>query len=277
MTDEKEESLAPAILQNPEAGTAVAMQRADTEVKAALLMARQFPRDEHTARLGIIKACQRASFAKDAVYSFRRGGAQITGPSVDLAREAARLWGNIDHSMRVISKDLDYIHVSGTAVDLQTNVRSTVEDKFRRLVQRSRGWVEPDERDERELTNRRAAMCVRNAILQILPADLVEDALEEANKTTLAVARKELKEQPEERIKKMVTLFSDLGVTVEMLEKKLNHALSLTTAEELVTLQQTYKSIKAGNSTRDKEFDVPGPPSEGKARTLDALFTEKVG
>lgn len=271
MTDEK------ALTTTSEnVGTAAALQRVDSEVKSAMVMARQFPRDEDSARVALTKACRRVTFAKDATYSFSRGGSPITGPSVELARQAARLWGNIDHSMRIVSKDLDYIHVSGTAIDLQTNTRSTVEDKFRRLIQRKDRWVEPDERDERELTNRRAAMCVRNAILQVLPADLIEDAQEEAGKTMLAAARKELQENPEDRIKRMAAAFSDVGVTVDMIEKRLGHAMKVTTPEELVTMTQVFKSIKAGNTTRDKEFDVPAPASEEKARTLDALFSEKV-
>ena len=48
-------------------------------------------------------------------------------------------------------------------------------------------WTVPDERDLRELTNRRGAICVRNAILALVPPDLVEDAMATADQTLEAL------------------------------------------------------------------------------------------
>ncbi len=258
-------------------GTAVAMQREDTEVKAAYTMARMLPRNEDQARINLIKSCRRPTFADDSTYNFPRGDTRVIGPSVDLAREAARCWGNLRYGLRVVSKDEDWIHVEGFAVDLETNNGCSMPDKFRRLIQRKgKGWVTPDERDERELTNRRGAICVRNALLQVLPRDYVEDAMVEAAKTMEDVAKKQMKENPEEAIKKLVDAFDKLGVTVAMLEKRLGHPMKMTTAKETVELRQVYKSLMDGNSKREEVFEVPAPIGEAATRTIDGLFAGKI-
>lgn len=263
-----------------EHGTAVALQRTDSEVKSALVMARHFPRNESDARQRLMTALQRHGLAEDATYSYDRGGAKITGPSVDLAREAAKLWGNISYGQRIVEKTEDWIHVMGFAMDLETNTRVEKEDRFRRMIQRKRNgatvYVEPDEREERELTSKRGAICERNAILNILPKDLIEDAVEAARKTVVAAANKQLAEHPEDVAKKLATAFAALGVTVEMLEKKLGHPLKLLTPDEVVTLKALGKALKDGSTTRDNEFEMPKPTSVKEQRTLETLIGEKM-
>ncbi len=276
MNDDK--ALVPqqqAVTVSDNVGTAAAIAREDSEIKSALVMARQFPRQEQTAFLNLKKACQRPTFAADASYSYPRGGTTVTGPSVDLAREAARLWKNVRYGFRIVAMDDDWCHIVGWALDLETNVQPSAEDKFRMLVTRSGGRTKvPDEREARELINKRGAIAERNALLKLLPAEFIEDAMAEAAKTTDAVEKKQLQENPEARIKKMTALFDTLGVTPAMLEERLKHALSVTTPKELTDLTAVYKSIKDGNSTREEHFKVPRAPSEGP-QTIDALFTEQ--
>ena len=49
-------------------------QRAIAEVQAALVIAKQFPRDMNQAWDRIMNACQRPTLAQSAVYSYGRGG-----------------------------------------------------------------------------------------------------------------------------------------------------------------------------------------------------------
>ena len=273
MTD-KNETLVKADPNHIPALAAVA--REDIEVKAAILMARANPRSEAQARQNLITACARPDFAEDATYSFPRGGTKVEGPSVDLAREAARLWRNVHFGMAVISKDEDWIHVMGWAHDLESNVKTKEEDRFRRLIQRRRAnateWVPPDERDERELTNRRGQICVRNAILHLLPRDLINEAVAKALQTAEAHANKQLGENPDAAMKKLVDAFAPLGVDAVMLENRLRHPLALTTARELVSLRQVYKNLHDGVTKREDEFVLPKPPSEQGASTLEGIM-----
>ena len=84
------------------------------------------------------------------MYAFR-GGSQITGPSVDLAREMARLWGQ--HSVRVPRADRGrYDAHQGVRLRPETNAHVESEDKFRKLIQRKDkrdGDQQPPERDMR--------------------------------------------------------------------------------------------------------------------------------
>lgn len=244
----------------PEAGVAAALVREEAEIKAAVYLARQNPRDENTAFARVMKSCRRPSFAEGAQYRFPRGGQTVKGPSVQLARELARCWGNVRYGHRVVSIDADTIHIKGYAFDLETNAYVEQEDKFARLVPRKgpggTKWVAPDERDLRELVNRRGAILVRNCLLQLLPPDLVEEAIREVESTLTAAAKGEIKQSRDETIRRLVVAFDLLGVTPEMLAAYLGHPLETITAEEIVDLRGVYTSIKEGNTKVQDHFDL---------------------
>ncbi len=229
-----------------ELSTAAAVAAAQQEIQASIVIARKFPRNEDQCFERLMKACKRTSFAEDAAYSFPRGGAEVTGPSVNVAREAARVWGNIRYGLYVIRDDEESRQIRGWSWDMETNTKVEAEDDFQKLVYRKKqGWVKPDERDLRELTNRRGAILVRNCLLQILPKDLVEDALNACKKTLESKAAQD----PDGERKKIILAFSDLNITPEMLEKKLGHLLAESTPKEIADLRKIYASIRDGNST----------------------------
>src|SRR5688572_9448145 len=72
------------------APTAAAAEK-QFEIQSAIVLAKKYPRDEDTAFQKLMKTCGRTSFAEDAEYSFPRGNQMVKGPSVNLAREAARV------------------------------------------------------------------------------------------------------------------------------------------------------------------------------------------
>src|SRR5690606_35974269 len=113
--------------------------------------------------------------------------------------------------------DDEQVHIRGYALDLETNTYAEAEDRFAKLIQRKRNgrtqWVEPDERDLRELVNRRGAICVRNAILQVLPADVIEDALRQSEETLRKAAAGELKQDRAGAIRRLALAFDELGVS----------------------------------------------------------------
>lgn len=261
-----------------QAGTAAGVAREEGELKAALVLARTNPRNEHDSYTKIINSCKRPTMAADATYSFPRGGSTVEGPSVYLAREMARCWGNIRTGIRIVTMDAQYVHVKGYAMDLESNRYVESEAKFSKRVQRKRRddagqlvtqWVEPDERDLRELVNKQGSICVRNAILEILPPDFTEDAINQAKRTLQEANANSLKQNPAEVVKRLTMSFDELGVTVAMLEAKLGHALSIITAEEVTTLRQIFASLKDGNSKREDHFDVGTQKKEEPAKPRD--------
>ena len=167
-------------------------ERAEAEVmrtiEAAVVLSRKFPRNQQAAYGGIIQACKRHSFAEGAAYKFPRGKTEVKGPSIYLARECARCWGNIRYGNEVVRMDDDAIKIRAWAWDMETNTYIAAEDEFKKLIYRKNkegvgSWIVPDERDLRELVNRRGAITLRNCLLQLIPKDYIEDALKQATQT----------------------------------------------------------------------------------------------
>lgn len=256
---------------NLETGALATVTREQTEIQSQIIVAKRFPRNEIQCFQAATKAFERPSLAESACYRFPRGGSQIEGPSVDLAREVARLWKNIRYGLRIVEmtrdplQECDVCKIKGFAHDMEANNSVEVEDTFKVLIQRKNKqtgkteWVKPDERDFRELVNRRGAICVRNALLQILPPDVVNEVIKIAKDTLRKAAAGELEQNREDAIRRLAIGFDRLGVTVQMLEDKLGHSLSSTTAEELAEMRQVWKSISDGQLKREEVFQMTEP------------------
>lgn len=234
------------------------------EAQAAVMLAKQFPRDELLAYQQIIQACQRPTFAAKAVYRYPRGKTTVSGASVVLAREIARCYGNCVSGYRVLSNDDDQIHLQGYAWDQQTNRRVVLEDRFNAKIQRKfrtadggeeTQWITPDERDLRELVSRRASFLERNALLRLLPADLIEDAMAACTVAETRTADKDVKADRGGTLRKLVTAFQSFGVHRDMIEDRIGHRLEDASPEEIAELRQIYNSIKDGSATRDEFFE----------------------
>lgn len=258
-----------AITKDPqELQTSAAGTRAQAEIQAAFAIAKRFPRNEEAAYAKLMKSAERPTFAEDCAYSFPRGGNTVTGPSVVMAREAARIWGNIRWGLIILRDDGDTRLIRGWAIDLESNAYNEADDDFSKLIQRKQGretlWVTPDERDLRELTNRRGAILVRNCILQIIPKDFIDDAIERADRTL----ENKVKDDPA-AWKKIVAAFGDINVHVEQLAAYLGHPVKDCSPAELTQLRQIYKSIFDGNSTWQEYAGSPVSP-EGQSNAVGA-------
>lgn len=247
--------------------TAQAMAR--HEIEGAIIIANRFPRNEGDAFGRIMESCKRFTFAGMAVYSYPRGGQQIEGPSVNLAREAARCWGNIRYGCDIVHDDDENRTVRGWAWDLQTNTKETQDATFAKLIYRKKGgWIKPDERDLRELTNKHGAICVRNCLVHLMPPDLTNEAMD----TSKATVRAGVAQDMDAHRKKMIVAFRSVGVTVEALEAHLGHPLSQAHADEVANLRTIYKSIADGNSTWSEYAPTkPATPAANGGASMDDL------
>jgi hypothetical protein len=277
MTSEiKDTALATTEQQSNELAISAQQAMARHEIEGSIVIAQRFPRNEDEAFGRVMKSCSRFSMAAMATYSYPRGGAKIEGPSVNLAREIARCWGNIRYGADIVQDDEDSRTVRGWAWDVQTNTKETQDATFKKLVYRKKGgWIKPDERDLRELTNKHGAICVRNALLHLVPPDLVDEALQAAKRTL----EQGVSEDVEGHRHKMIKAFGTLGVSVADLELYLGHELRHATTPEIADLRTVYKSIADGNSAwseyvKDKTSDKSAA-SEGGATVDDLLGKSK--
>lgn len=272
----EETALATRTEQSLELSPTASAAEKQYEIQSAIAIAKRFPRNEDAAFARLMKAAERSSFAEDAAYSYPRGGQAVEGPSVNLAREAARVWGNIQHGLTIIRDDEDTRQIRGWAWDMESNTRVSAEDQFQKLIQRKgknggpTQWVRPDERDLRELTNKRGAILVRNCILHLLPKDLIEDALERCE----ATLKKGAQADPDGARKKLILAFGSLNVTPEMLEQRLGHRLAECSPAEIAELRTIYKSIADGNSTWSEYVGTSGEPVQPRRASEAAQQTQ---
>src|SRR5579859_6302364 len=89
-------------------GTAIEQTRAAAEVRAAIMIAQECPRSVPRAIADMREACARKELADRAFFRYKRGTAAVSGPSIHLARELARVWGNIQYGLTELRRDDDY-------------------------------------------------------------------------------------------------------------------------------------------------------------------------
>lgn len=286
-TGKANQQLAPThsgAISTEKVGALAAVSREQAEIQAACVMAMQRPRNEDDAIVRVLKTCNRAGFAKKARYTYPRGNTQIAGPSVNFAREFARVWGNIRYGYRVVEFDPinERTRIMGWALDLESNSYVSIELDFANRVQRkqddgSTRWVRPNERDYRELSAKNGAIAERNSILKLFPPDVIEDAMNRCLDTQRGKAKSDLEGNRERTVRGLIEAFTEIAVSTEMLERKLGHSVKDVDADELAQLREIYVTIRDGQSKRDEYFDFqdPAPASDGK-KSLDDVTNDLV-
>ena len=249
--------------------TAVEQARAVAEVQAQVIVAQQVPRDQNRARAEMREACGRMALAERAFYKVPSRG---SGPSVHLARELARIWGNVNYGVKELRRDDDTgeSEVLAYAWDVQTNTRS------------ERSFVVPHARmkqGRREklvdlgdiyLSNQNVgARAVRECIFTVLPTEFVDEAQDLCRDTIKNGEGEPL----EERIAKMVAAFADLGVTVPRLEARIGRRRAQWTAGDVAEMKIAHRSITREGLSADEEFPAQrvtaAELAAGDAPTLD--------
>lgn len=274
--DETTEERVPATLPDarmPMAGGAAALaetRRAIAEVQSAMLIAKQFPRDRTRALDQIMRDCGRKRLAEEALYSYSRGGSEITGPSIRLAEVLAQNWGNIEFGWNEVARSQGISEVIAFAWDTETNVRRSIKFHVKHLRD-TKGGPKPvrDERDIYEICANQAARRMRACILNIIPGDIVDEAVEVCEAT---LAAKET--TTPEAIAKMVEVFAALGVSKEKIERRCQRKAETITAPQMIQLRRIYNSIKDGMSSPDEWFEG-APASERPQRPIETPKEEK--
>lgn len=261
----------PTLPQENTSGTQIAGNRAEHETQASYVIAQKFPRNEMECYARIIETCKRPFLAEQAMYAYPKGGTLVTGPSIRLAEAIAQSWKHLKFGWEEISQSNGVSTVKAYCVDRQNNNEREITFHVEHKRHTKKGdYKITDPREIYELCANQAARRLRQCILAIIPGDIIEAAINQCKLTT------ESSEIPlADRIKAMVVKFAELGVSVELLEKRLGHNLSATIASELTTLIGVYKSIKDGFAAREDFFDFGVKEVNSAKETLDTVLSEK--
>lgn len=227
--------------------------RAVAEAQGKLVIAKQFPRNEQLAYAKAMEACKRKSLAEKAMYSYPRSGSTISGPSIRLAEELARCWGNIDFGIKELSQKDGESEMQAYCWDMETNTMSSQTFVVAHVRDTTNGkTVLTKQRDIYENNANMAGRRLRARILAVLPPDLVEAAVNECKKTLAGNNDTPLID----RINNMVVAFKKFGVKIDTIEKRLNRKIDTMTAEDISEYIGIYNSLKDGNSSVSDWFDV---------------------
>ena len=233
--------------------TAVEQSRAIAQVQAAAVMARQFPRSTQAAISEMRDACGRTELAKRAFFKFPRGGESVTGASVYLARELARIWGNIDYGLNELRRDDTHgqSEMQAYAWDLQTNARSTRTFVIEHARDTKQGRKQlTDLRDISDNNNNFGARAVREMIFATLPqwfTDMAQEVCRETLKNGGGVPLPT-------RVANALAAYKRARITPSQLATRVGTEPDAWTHEDVTDLEILYRSLQNREITRDEAF-----------------------
>lgn len=260
---------------------AIEQERAIAEAQGQLILAKKFPRDVNAAYAELMEACKLMAFASVAFYTVPQGGQKVTGPSIRLAEEIARVYGNFEFGHRELSRTeatpttFGRSEIEVYAWDKEKNNRSIRQITVLHVMDTREGPKKL--RDQRDIDNKIANVAskqVRGRILSSVPKWLVESAIQECQKTLAG----NNDEPVSVRVRKMTQAFAKFGVTSEHLEKYLGHSLDQTLADELVDLTGVFNSIRDGAAPSEffgGEGEAESSESESAKESLAATAKQQ--
>jgi hypothetical protein len=243
-------------------GTALAA-RAQAEVQARYIMAERRPRNLEQFRVQLLEHCKRPGFALVAEYAKPVGGTTIKGPSIRFVETAIREYANTTPE-ETITYDDDYKRVTRIAVtDLECNVTYYADVVVEKSVERKKPksgdevlstrtnsygeTVFKIRATEDDFANKAASACskkLRNLGLRILPADIVDEAMEVCRKTRLDKDAQD----PAAARRQIVDRFAELRVMPEALDEYLGHAFDQASPAEMDDLRAAYATVRDGEA-----------------------------
>jgi hypothetical protein len=236
-------------------GTAVEQSRAAAEVLAAVQVAQQCPRNTTSAIAEMREVCRNEVLAKRAFFSYPKGKSTVSGPSVFLARELARIWGHVHHGLIEMRRDDVYgeSEMQAFAWDVQQNNR--VSTTF--IVPHKRDGKKNETaeqltqlRDIYENNANNGARRVRQAIFSVLPGWFVDEAVDICRQTLNHGGGKALPQ----RIADGVKAFEQFRVSPKQLEDRFGRPTAEWTEHDVAELGILYSSLNKREITVDEAF-----------------------
>jgi hypothetical protein len=242
-------------------------QRAVAEVQAAMILARMNPRDPIAAMDRILNACARQGLADAAVYTYGRGGSDVSGPSIRLAEAMAQAWGNMQFGIRELDQRNGESTVQAFAWDVETNTRREVTFQVPHLRYTKNGGKRlEDPRDIYEMVANQGSRRLRACILAVIPGDVIEAAVAQCEETMKTKA-----DTSPEATQKMLAKFAEFGVSKEQIEKRLQRRIDAIQPAQVVSLRKIYTSLKDGMSSPSDWFEADETGEAPKGAGVNAL------
>jgi len=246
------------------------IERSIQEVQASLVIAKKFPRDNIHCMENILNACTRPSLALTALYSYKRGKTEVTGPSIRLAETIAQHWGNLQFGIRELSSEKGVSTVEAFAWDIQSNTKQikTFQVPHVRYTREHGKKKLEDPRDIYEAIANQGARRLRACILGVIPGDVTEAAVQ----ACLETQNNNMEITPE-LLKQWVDAFEGIGVNQGALEKKFGKRIESFNAPQIVNLSKIFNSIKDQMSDASDWFDVES--IKNKKESIVSKITKK--
>lgn len=243
-------------------GSALA-ERAKAETQARYIMALQRPRNFDEVRQRLLNHCERPRFAQVAEYAKPVGGQAIRGPSIRFVETALQEWANVMPDVTVTYDDDEKRVTKVALTDLERNITYSEDVVTPKTVERrspkggdevlstrtnSQGQtVSLIRATSDDLANKVASDVskkLRNLGLRILPADLVDEAMEVCATTR---QRKDAAD-PDRARKAMCDAFVEFGVRPVDLVTYLGHPLDAMSPAEIDEMRAVLTAIRDGEA-----------------------------
>jgi hypothetical protein len=242
---------------------AIEQERAIAEAQGQLTLAKRFPRSMTAAINEFMDACRSTDFAATAFYSVPNRG---SGPSIRLAEEAARCYGNFVYGHRELSRSEGKSEIEVYAWDMEKNNRSSRQITVMHVTDTKNGPKRLT--DQADIDNKIANVAskqMRGRILALMPKHMIAAGVAEAKRTLAGGGEKPISE----RLIAMAGAFGKFGVTNDMLISYLGHPVDNTTIDELADLMGIYNAIREG--AKASEYFGASEKQETVASTAAAI------
>lgn len=245
----------PAPAQHANAGTvAIEQSRAVAEALGKIQIAKAYPRSLAEAYANVEKSCSRPSFADIATYAYPRGGNTVTGPSIRLAEELARCFGNIQYGIRELSQRPGESEMQAFAWDMENNVERTMNFTVKHERHTKSGVTKlTDPRDIYEMTANQGGRRVRACILAVIDRDLETFALDVCKRALAGGGNLSITDT----IRKLVSEFGKLGIQAQHIEQRMGVKLDDLLPDQIAELRGIYNSLRDGMTRASDWFSVP--------------------
>lgn len=245
---------------------AIESERAIAEAQGQLILAKRFPRDLTASDAELRDSCKIMSFAKVAFYSVPRGGGKVSGPSIRMAEEIARVYGNFEFGHRELARTDGKSEIEVYAWDKEKNNRSIRQITVMHVLDTKDGPRKlRDQKDVDDKIANVASKQVRGRILALMPKWLVESAIEECKKTLAGTNTEPLSA----RVRSMAKAFETMSVTADQLAAYIGHSLDDLTIDELIEMQGVFNAIREGAKVGDY-FGTPAAANDNTPATTQA-------
>lgn len=251
---------------------AIESERAIAQIQAKVIMARKFPRDSAACYEAAMQACKDLNLAENAFYSYPKGKTMVNGPTIRLAEELARIWGNVDVSINELSRREGETEMLAVAWDMERNVSQSVTFTVKHQLDVGGGQRElKSERDIRDIAANVSGRKLRGRIIALLPKTLVNAAVAECYKTLSQSIGANL--DTERRA--VVSMLKEFGVTTEAIKSYFDIDNEAKLNSDMVTkLLGIYKTIKAGEANAHEIFEKGMTGEEIKKRSRQKRQTQ---